>query len=174
MKEKICNKCKKFFLLTNQYFYKNRYSNNGFSSICKDCIKEYRDREESKNKARGWRIKNKESRAEFSREYYKQNKDKVYLYSQTPKRRFGAYFHGAKARSLEWKLSFEEFMEFWQVPCTYCNSEIKTIGLDRIDNERGYTTDNTISCCGICNEMKMDRSAEEFINHCKKVTKMNI
>lgn len=37
--------------------------------------------------------------------------------------------------------------------CTYCNS-INNLGLDRIDNDRGHTKDNTVVCCKECNALK--------------------
>jgi hypothetical protein len=44
--------------------------------------------------------------------------------------------------------------------CTYCNS-IDKLGLDRIDNTKGHTKDNTVVCCSACNTLKGDRYAKE-------------
>lgn len=64
-------------------------------------------------------------------------------------------------------------MTFWNQPCSYCGSEIKTIGIDRVDNSIGYSMNNSVSCCIICNRMKRNYKVEEFINHCKKVALNN-
>ena len=36
------------------------------------------------------------------------------------------------------------------------------MGIDRKDNNKGYTNDNCVPCCGFCNKMKMDHSIDEF------------
>ena len=66
-------------------------------------------------------------------------------------------------------LTFNQFMNFWQKDCFYCGNKIETIGLDRIDNKIGYIKENIISCCWICNKMKNQLSANEFINKCKVI-----
>lgn len=35
-------------------------------------------------------------------------------------------------------------------------------GIDRTDNDKGYTTDNCVSCCGKCNSLKGTLSQGEF------------
>jgi hypothetical protein len=42
-------------------------------------------------------------------------------------------------------------------------------GIDRINNEEGYTSNNTVSCCFTCNRMKGTMSSEEFKIHLKKL-----
>jgi hypothetical protein len=46
---------------------------------------------------------------------------------------------------------------------------INANGIDRRDNSKGYTIDNCVPCCIKCNIGKMNGSAEEFVEHCKKV-----
>ena len=100
------------------------------------------------------------------REYYlEQGK----LYDQTPKGKYHKYKSSAKTRGFSFKISFEEFMSFWQIPCSYCGGGIETVGLDRVDSSKGYTLDNIVSCCSICNRMKMTMNSKDFIKHCKKV-----
>lgn len=83
------------------------------------------------------------------------------------------YKHGAISRGYEFLLTKEQFAEFWKKPCNYCGSEIDTIGLDRIDNKRGYTMDNIKSCCSTCNRMKLDLEEEFFLTHIKKIINFN-
>lgn len=49
----------------------------------------------------------------------------------------------------------------------------KTLSIDRIDSNKGYTSENVVLCCNIFNVMKMQMSKEEFINSCKIVASYN-
>lgn len=35
-------------------------------------------------------------------------------------------------------------------------------GIDRINSKKGYTLDNTVSCCSTCNTAKLNMSLEDF------------
>lgn len=61
-------------------------------------------------------------------------------------------------------------MTLWQKPCHYCSTSIETIGLDRIDSMQGYTLSNLVSCCEVCNWMKMNLTQAEFISHIQKIS----
>lgn len=91
------------------------------------------------------------------------------VYSLTPKRREASFRDGALRRGLEYSLSHEQFMSFWQKPCHYCGDEIKTIGLDRVDNENGYSFDNVVSCCKVCNSMKSRMGYTDFLVRCNRI-----
>jgi len=73
-------------------------------------------------------------------------------------------------RGIEWNLTKGQFIAFWKQPCGYCGGAIASIGLDRIDNSRGYEIGNIVSCCGLCNRMKSDMSRDEFLDHCATIT----
>jgi hypothetical protein len=94
-------------------------------------------------------------------------------YHELPKNKFKAYSIGAIDRGYVFDLSFEQFMTFWNKPCFYCNSEINTIGLDRVDNSIGYTLSNVVPCCITCNKMKLSQTKEEFINKCITIAKLH-
>ena len=83
-------------------------------------------------------------------------------------RRFHKYYHGARARNIKWALSREQFFALWGAPCFYCLSPIEKIGVDRINNEEGYSVGNITSCCETCNKMKLDYSIEEFSSWIKR------
>ena len=108
--------------------------------------------------AREWYIK-----------YYEENRQKIADRQRTLKGKYTKYRTSAKSRGLMFALSVEEFSEFWQKPCFYCGSSIETIGIDRVDSELGYFIGNVVSCCFVCNYAKLDRTQEEFIDHCKRV-----
>lgn len=84
---------------------------------------------------------------------------------------FEAYQRGAKRRDFVFQISLEEFKKWWKLSCFYCGDEIRTIGLDRIDNSKGYTPDNIAPCCLTCNRMKMTMGQKEFVQQCKKIAK---
>jgi hypothetical protein len=95
------------------------------------------------------------------KEKYQEAKKK---YNQTLNGRMVMYKSSAKDKGLLFNLTKEEFLSFWQQSCFYCGAEIATIGLDRVDNTRGYELDNIVSCCSWCNYLKRDKSFDEFMD----------
>ena len=90
------------------------------------------------------------------------------------------YKNNAKQRNIDWNLSEAEFKQLITQPCIYCgeipnitktssykNKTEKITGIDRIDSTKGYSIDNCVSCCGMCNIMKNKFSTEEFLNKIK-------
>lgn len=72
-------------------------------------------------------------------------------------------------------LTKEEFREIIFKPCFYCGAEptkyfkvskangnIKANGIDRVDNSIGYTLNNVVPCCIICNRAKHSLSVDEW------------
>jgi len=158
-----CYVCKRILPLTHEYFgydKKNGANHERFKYICRECIKKKRKEYYLKNKE-----KIKKYRLENIEKIRKRRKELYY----TPKGRYREIKNDAKRRGIEWNLTFEQFMQFWQKPCYYCGVEIKTIGLDRIDSGKGYTIDNIVSCCHYCNTLKNNMSQKEFIDKCKKI-----
>ena len=86
-----------------------------------------------------------------------------------PAGRYTTYKTNAKSRGLEFTLSIRDFENMWQMPCVYCGNEIETIGLDRIDNTKGYTIDNVVPCCKLCNGLKKATPLNEWIDHMVKI-----
>ena len=80
--------------------------------------------------------------------------------------RFTRYKSGAKIRSIPFELSKEQFLSFWNKSCHYCGEKIEGVGLDRLDNSKGYSIKNCVSCCTDCNKMKMTKTVEKFIKKC--------
>lgn len=99
-------------------------------------------------------------------------KGKVLRHKDSPNRKFSTYKCSAKKHAgREFSITKEQFMELWQKPCYYCNGSIKTIGIDRVNNEKGYTVDNIVPCCKLCNYAKRGLSKAEFISLCSSVVK---
>lgn len=42
-------------------------------------------------------------------------------------------------------------------------------GIDRVDSQRGYTLDNCVTCCAVCNRAKLDHEIKEFARHVEKM-----
>jgi len=92
---------------------------------------------------------------------------------------------------MEWQLTNEEVIALAGSSCYYCGVEpnnpfnvfktkegsprkgIKNFerieeaaivynGVDRLDNDVGYITNNTVSCCKICNHAKHTQTVAEF------------
>lgn len=62
-----------------------------------------------------------------------------------------SYKHKDKVNSLDvCDYTIDEMLEVMAKPCIYCG-DTHRIGLDRIDNSKGHTKDNTVSCCYECN-----------------------
>ena len=53
--------------------------------------------------------------------------------------------------------------------CGKKSDEIHTNGVDRFDNDIGYTVENVNSCCGECNFMKNDMEYNDFLEQLKKI-----
>lgn len=92
------------------------------------------------------------------------------IVQRRPAQKAACYKFSAKRRGLVFALNKEEFLKFWQKPCYYCAEAIETVGLDRIDNTQGYTLNNVVSCCAMCNMMKGTMSAMEFMDRCSKIS----
>jgi len=164
---KICSKC--LIEKSSKNFYKER------DHSCKDCKKEinrkwhHRNAKKMSDQHRRYYKINSEKLIKNSTEYYKKNRKAVLPFGKQPKRKFYSYRYNAQLRNIKFNLSFEEFKSFWQKPCYYCHDVIETIGLDRVDNDSGYVFRNIVSCCIICNKMKLKLSSEEFLNHVSRI-----
>lgn len=118
--------------------------------------------------------KNKDKLQEYAWTYREANKELVHsknnLYAQSIKGKFSQYKQKAKQRNIVWAITLYEFESFWQKPCHYCDDTIVTIGLDRINSVKGYTLDNIVPCCEICNKAKRNLSLKDFLQWVKRLT----
>lgn len=98
------------------------------------------------------------------------------------------YKESALKRKLEFNLNESEFKQIISGHnCYYCgsddfivsksrncdvrniNGDFHYMGIDRIDNTKGYTLDNCVPCCKLCNYMKRAMSFNDFIDHIRKI-----
>jgi hypothetical protein len=77
------------------------------------------------------------------------------------------YKSDAERRGKTFELSFSDFMNIIAKPCNYCGKqeELMYNGVDRQDNTIGYTIDNCVSACSMCNLMKSSYVLKNFIGH---------
>ena len=90
----------------------------------------------------------------------------------------------AKYKSREFNLSFDDFKIIVTSVCNYCGSDgdiksrtnyknrkfsRKFCGIDRIDSSKGYTIDNVVPCCFLCNRMKSNIDLSIFLQHIKDI-----
>ena len=77
------------------------------------------------------------------------------------------YIKTAADRGYPFALTRDEFKQITQMDCYYCGappSKVKKIknghgeyiynGVDRVDNSKGYSLDNSVTCCNACNVAK--------------------
>jgi hypothetical protein len=107
-------------------------------------------------------------------------------------RRVRMYKGSAKSRGLPFSLSFATFKLVILGNCFYCgaipslsahggwstkkliDSEIVfTNGVDRIDSKVGYVDGNVVSCCEMCNKMKLHHSGADFFKHIERICNHN-
>ena len=108
------------------------------------------------------------------------------LFSLSPKelglnRIFGDYRKWARNKKNLFLLTKEQTRNLIESDCYYCGNppsndiglhrEIRFIyqGIDRKDNTIGYTPDNVVPCCIVCNKMKKVLSHDDFLLHIHRI-----
>lgn len=104
------------------------------------------------------------------------------------------YRYDADKRNLEWLLTDSDFQRIIHSECFYCGSEptkrwnvytkygrsgtqwmeeadVLLNGVDRKDNNIGYTVDNCVPCCSECNYAKRTTHADHFLAWVERVHK---
>ena len=89
---------------------------------------------------------------------------------------FASYKKGARNRDLAFELTREQFRRLTEMPCWYCGAgpaQVKHLeqcygdyiynGIDRVDNTQGYTPENCVPCCKMCNVKKGVLGYDEFL-----------
>lgn len=92
------------------------------------------------------------------------------------------YKKAAEKRGHLFLLTKEEFSELIMQNCHYCGGEYSLVspllrhkdfyhnGVDRVNNSLGYTKENCVPCCLICNNSKSTLSLEEWMNWLKRIS----
>ena len=146
---KKCSKCGKEGDI-NEDFYK------GKASWCKTCCNA---------QYKVWKSNNREKLRAINRASYHRIKD-------TPNYKFSRTRASAKQRKIEFTLERQTVISILSNKCYYCGTT-KQLGLDRIDNQKGYVEGNVTACCYRCNVAKNTLTQREFIDLCHKITKIH-
>jgi len=145
------------------------------SEYGKKWYKKNKKQKDAQNKEWAKKPENKKKRVEYVQKYVRNNEKKVKAYN----RKYGMslagfwrrYKYRAKKAGYEMNITLEDFENITSLPCKYCGENERQRGIDRVDNNIGYLKENCVSCCGICNMMKMKLTKEKFLNHIKKIYK---
>lgn len=94
----------------------------------------------------------------------------------------GSYKNNAKKKGYIFSLTLEEIDIFFKSNCYYCGrpphkkieknkfyGSFTYTGIDRINNNEGYTITNTVACCSDCNYLKNSYNINEFLNHIRLI-----
>lgn len=97
------------------------------------------------------------------------------------------YTASAKKKGRTFEIPWLYWLSVVQEACDYCGTEgtirgyskgtkgkgkyisARLNGVDRIDSSRGYSVDNVVPCCRVCNFQKRDLSESEFLSHIEKI-----
>jgi hypothetical protein len=91
------------------------------------------------------------------------------------------YKNRARIRGLQFLLTESEFYDLAQGCCFYCGEAPEAYGegvysqffvrngIDRQDNDLGYTAENCVSCCTFCNKAKSNHSVGNFLEKIKNI-----
>lgn len=99
------------------------------------------------------RIRSREQRTKHYENRLQQDRNSW----KKPKRRFNKAKREAVKRGLEFTLTLEDYNKLIVLPCHFqCGNPVSIAGsgLDRLDNLKGYTLENSVPCCPICNPVK--------------------
>jgi len=100
---------------------------------------------------------------------------------------YGHYKSGARLRKFDFSLTIDQFRELIFSDCHYCklppciniadsrynktNQEFRRNGIDRKDSSKGYSIENAVACCTMCNRMKLNYTEENWLNQIKRIYK---
>lgn len=192
--KKICGHCK--VKKTLGEFGRMRSNKDGFRNECRECRKRHwKKPSEYIEKWKDWRkehmqklgLKSKGRKVSEETKKRKEQTDSIrwksHDYNLSVKKRC---FYGYKIKGFEG--TFEDYINLATSNCYYCNCEpnsiggagrntkhgvgfFKHLGLDRIDNQKGYNMSNVVPCCFQCNNAKFTYSFDEFKQWIEKVNK---
>ena len=158
---------------------------------CRTKAKKYdqkTERREARNKLQSekrydieWRAKQLEERPdefrrhnnEISKQWRVENAEHLARWYRTSvNSRLDALKRAAETRGIQWNLTDDEAKAMLVSPCIYCihiDLEVRVNGIDRLDSDKSYTTENCRPCCKNCNYMKGTFDPKTFIAWAKKI-----
>jgi hypothetical protein len=114
--------------------------------------------------------------AKQAKNWRQNNPDKALYFNEfkqtDPRCKFDYYFYRAEKTNILFELTEVECQEYFNDVCFYCgefSSDKKLTGIDRLDNNKGYTKSNTVPCCYKCNYMKYSYDPLIFVDICEHI-----
>lgn len=100
--------------------------------------------------------------------------------------KFNEYRQNASHTERIFELTFEQFITLIERNCSYCNASpdqyhtanrakmynpkgYRYNGIDRVDSTKGYTQENTVTCCKLCNGLKSNLLTSVFLNQIERI-----
>jgi len=140
-------------MLTIKSWNKERSAWNCLCDCGKTCVRASSEFKRNRTKSCGCDYRNKPRR--------------LPNYLGLKRRILGSYKQNAKNRKIPFLLTEAEFLLLIDKPCFYCGQLPNTTykfatfendfvynGIDRKDNAKGYTKENCVTCCNLCNLSK--------------------
>lgn len=84
--------------------------------------------------------------------------------------KFDNYKRRAKLKNIKFEIPFLAFDQIIKQPCYYCGykKDLNVLGIDRIDNTKGYISGNCLPSCWDCNKVKSNKTMKEHIEYLKR------
>jgi hypothetical protein len=146
---------------------------NTINQICCNCGKDYEKYLTKYNKES--KLCTHCSELQQLQDDKRKNRERNYKkeYIKNLKTYYKQYITSALKRKYVMELQFNEFEELVKQRCYYCNyiKQSEANGIDRVDNSKGYTKENCVSCCEVCNRIKHVYDKDFFIDKCKIISK---
>lgn len=147
---KVCFKCKTERPV-GEYF-KSANTSDGLHSWCKPCCKA--------------------SQKEYIARKYSCFENRVTTFLRTCK-------DSAAKRGHEFSITREDLIEAWYEqgglcaysgkPMSVAAGQLDSVSVERIDNDVGYTKDNTVLVCNAVNKMKTNLPYSDFVQFCRAI-----
>ena len=181
-----CYHCKKIFMKQVFIIRATIKNNNGRCKFCsKQCANLYQSTPKLKPEIGIIFKKECKNCKEIKdvKDFYREHKTDRYFLSckkcvsnkrkKNTKILFKQYIRNAKNRNREFNIPFNDFVRMTtNETCYYCGRlpiDIEHLGLDRLDNNIGYSIKNCVPCCFECNNFKLRKSEKEFLNIIRRI-----
>lgn len=147
----VCTHCKE--QKSSSEYFKNSRTKTGLNRWCKPCLLAAK---------KDWIKRNPGKVAGYQYRASRKNRSKPHVL-------YVKYRGEARKRKREFSLTLEEFTNLASSPCFYSGHRHaeQLNGIDRVDNSKGYTMDNVVPCCKLCNRAKRDMNVDEFVDWAK-------
>lgn len=107
------------------------------------------------------------------------DKTKPIVLSKDENTLYKRYKYSAEERDYTFDLSTDTFKRLIYSNCYFCGIKPKQIqgeilynGIDRLDNDLGYSIKNCLACCKVCNRGKSTMNSDDFLSYTIRIATM--